>query len=31
MENLFSYVKMGKEVLTFGDLVIEKKKQILPQ
>ena len=26
MENLFSYVKMGKEVLTFGDLVIEKNK-----
>ena len=26
MENLFSYVKMGKEVSTFGDLVIEKSK-----
>ena len=25
MKNLFSYIKMGKEILTFGNIEIEKK------
>ena len=25
MKNLFSYMKMCKEILTFGDIEIEKK------
>ena len=25
-ENLLSYIKIGKEILTFGDIEIEKKK-----
>ena len=29
INNLFSYIKMGKEILTFGNIEIEKKKQIL--
>ena len=26
MKNLFSYIKMGKEILTFGDIESKKKK-----
>ena len=26
INNLFSYIKMGKEILTFGNIEIEKKK-----
>ena len=26
--NLFSYIKMVKEILTFGNIEIEKKKEI---
>ena len=29
MNNLFSYIKMGKEILTIGNIEIEKK-QVLP-
>ena len=27
INNLFSYIKMGKEILTFGNIEIEKKKK----
>ena len=27
IKNLFSYIKMAKEILTFGDIEIEKKKK----
>ena len=30
INNLFSYVKMGKEILTFGSIEIEKKKFLPP-
>ena len=26
INNLFSYIKMGKEILTFGNIEIEKKE-----
>ena len=27
INNLFSYIKMGKEILTFGNIEIEKKNK----